>query len=516
MMILENLNPRNVFYFFEEICRIPHGSGNTEQISNYLAEFARERNLEYYQDEIGNVIIIKEASAGYEDHEPVMLQGHMDMVAVKEPECTIDMQKEGLKLATEGDSLFAQGTSLGGDDGIALAYALALLAGEYKHPRLEMVFTIDEEVGMDGARALDVSPLRAKRLINLDSEEEGIFLSGCAGGARVNLNFSCEKKFKKGIRCEIRVNGLKGGHSGGEIHKERGNAICLLGRVLRRMNEKADMCIRDIQGGVADNAIPVSARAEVLITGYASCQGGSCEMEPVSSSGVKMQECRELLEQICEEMNRGLKEELAEKDRDVKVEFTFGEMTEGRVAGEALTKRFIDLLNTLPHGVQAMSSTMPGLVETSLNPGQLYVRQAGAGKDTEDFPGTALEIFTGISVRSSLESAKTALIEQLKSLAELAGAESEVTGDYPGWAFRTTSPLREKMTEVYRELYQKEPVVQAIHAGVECGLLIHKIPGLDCVSIGPDMKDIHTTEEVLSISSTRRVWEYLVRLLEVL
>jgi len=493
--MLKELEPVNVFTFFEEICQIPHGSGNTEQISNYLAEFARKRNLEYYQDVLGNVIIIKEATPGYEDHEPVMLQGHMDMVAVKEPESMTDMQKEGLKLAVDGDWLLAEGTSLGGDDGIALAYGLALLDGkEYRHPRVELVFTVDEEVGMDGARALSVSPLKAGRLINLDSEEEGIFLVGCAGGARVNMTLSFERKLKQGIPCRICVSGLKGGHSGGEIHKERGNAICILGRVLARLGEKLDLCLDSLEGGVADNAIPVTAGAGFLVTGPGeqSEDGGPFSLE----------ECRRLVKQVCAETNAMLRGELAEKDEGVKIEVSFGEAQKAEVMGEAFSKRAIDLLNTLPYGVQAMSSAMPGMVETSLNPGLLHMSEE--------------KIRIGISVRSSIDSAKEALVGRLKSLACLAGAATEVTGDYPGWAYRRNSPLREKMVEVYRELYQKEPVVQAIHAGVECGLLAHKIPGLDCVSIGPDMRDIHTARETLSIPSAGRVWEYLLKVLEAL
>lgn len=493
--MLKELEPVNVFTFFEEICGIPHGSGNTQQISNYLAEFARKRNLEYYQDVLGNVIIIKEATPGYEDHEPVMLQGHMDMVAVKEPDCGIDMQKDGLKLAVEGDWLTAEGTSLGGDDGIALAYGLALLDGEeYRHPRIELVFTVDEEVGMDGARALSVSPLKAERLINLDSEEEGIFLSGCAGGARVNMVLSFERKLKQGIPCKIRVSGLKGGHSGGEIHKERGNGICILGRVLARLGEKLDLCLCGLEGGVADNAIPVSACADLLVTGYVAQEE---EKTPLS-----LDECRELVAGVCAETSAMLRGELADKDEDVRIEAAFQDTEKAEVMGEALSKRAIDLLNSLPYGVQAMSRAMPGLVETSLNPGVLRM--------SED------KIRISISVRSSIDSAKDALVGKLKSLAYLAGAGTEVTGDYPGWAYRKVSPLRDKMVEVYRDLYQKEPVVQAIHAGVECGLLAHKIPGLDCVSIGPDMKDIHTTGEMLSIPSVKRMWEYLLRVLEAL
>lgn len=502
MRILDKLEPKDVFYFFEEICRIPHGSGNTKMISDYLVSFAAERNLEHYQDEVGNVIIIKEASEGYSDHAPVMLQGHMDMVAVKKPECELDMEKDGLKLVVCGDSLTAEGTSLGGDDGIAIAYGLALLDGAYVHPRIELVITVDEEVGMDGARALDVSPLKSKRLINLDSEEEGIFLSGCAGGARVNFHLAHEKKQRQGIACEISIEGLKGGHSGEEINKERGNAICLLGRVLAKLSGKLDICIEYLEGGVADNAIPVMAKAGILLTGY---ENGNSRQK-VLQGEFSQQECLTLFKHSCEKLDRELKQELKEKDPGVcicanTIDDPMHEK-EAEVIEEKDSKRIIGLLNTLPYGVLSMSAAMPGLVETSLNPGLLRMDET--------------KVSIGISVRSSIDSAKKALIGQLQSLAYLAGAETEVTGDYPGWAYRKKSPLRDLMVETYRKLYYKEPEVKAIHAGVECGLLVCKIPELDCVSIGPDMKNIHTTEEELSIASTQRVWNYLLELLKVL
>ncbi len=499
MRALRHLEPRDVFYYFEEISRIPHGSGNTDQISNYLAAFAREKNLEHYQDEIGNVIIMKEATPGYEDHPPVMLQGHMDMVAVKKPESPIDMEKEGLKLAVDGDRLIAQGTSLGGDDGIAIAYGLALLAGsQYQHPRVELVVTVDEEVGMDGARALDVSPLKAKRLINLDSEEEGIFLAGCAGGARVNYYFDHERRSRKGLCCEVRVEGLKGGHSGEEINKERGNGICLLGRVLARLSGKLDICIEDLEGGVADNAIPGHAAARILLTGYKNGNSRQKSMQGEFSE----QECLALFKHTCEKLGREFQTELAEKDGGVCVKTHSQGTGERMVVEEEASSRLIAMLNGLPHGVQAMSSAMPGLVETSLNPGLLSMNEH--------------QVNIGISVRSSFDSAKQALIRQLQSIAQLAGAKTEVTGEYPGWAYKKESPLRDKMVEVYEEMYQAKPMVRAIHAGVECGLLAHKIHGLDCVSIGPDMKNIHTAEEELCISSAERVWKYLLRLLQAL
>lgn len=481
MRVLENLNPQEVFYFFEEICKIPHGSGNIKQISDYLVAYAKERDLEHYQDQIGNVIIIKEASKGYEDHEPVMLQGHMDMVAVKKPDYDIDMKKEGLRLKTEGDKVYAEGTSLGGDDGIAVAYGLALLDSKTcKHPRIELVVTVDEEVGMDGARVIDLSPCKAVNLINLDSEEEGIFLAGCAGGVRVNYDFVYPEIEIKGYSCKVKVSGLIGGHSGAEIHKERGNANCLLIRVLEKIASQMEFQLISLKGGLADNAIPREAEAVILL------------------SEQNFQE--KVLSDVIEQLNKSLKKELAEKDPQVLVEATLGEIRENKGLSNGDSKRLLSFLNAIPNGVQAMSGAMKGLVETSLNLGILNLKEG--------------KFQASISVRSSLESAKEALIHRLKSLAFLADINVEVTGDYPGWAFRKDSPLRNKMTAVYEEMFGKKPEIQAIHAGLECGILADKIPELDCVSIGPDMKNIHTTEEELSISSTERVYRFLLKLLE--
>lgn len=479
MRFLEQLEPKDVFYYFEEVCRIPHGSGNIRQISDYLAAFARKQNLEHYQDETGNVIIIKEASAGYEDHAPVILQGHMDMVAVKLPECPIDMTREGLVLRVEGDRLMAEGTSLGGDDGIAIAYGLALMSGDYRHPRIELVLTVDEETGMDGARTIDVSLLKGRRMINLDSEEEGILLAGCAGGARVKIMLSGKTREECGILCKLKIGGLKGGHSGAEIHKGRGNAICLMGRILERLQEKLEFSLVALDGGVADNAIPDSAEADILITGHESSQA--------------------TITAVCLKLQEELRAELGRKDPNVRLEVQMGQKQQAEVVSREQTAKIADMLTALPNGVQAMSTLVEGLVETSLNPGILHMEQ-----------GT---VQVEISVRSSLESAKQALIQKLKSLASLAGAQMEVSGEYPGWAYREHSPLRDLMTDVYRELHHRKPRVEAIHAGVECGLFVHKMPELDCISIGPDMKKIHTAEEELSISSTARVWIYLLTLL---
>ncbi len=560
MGVLSDLEPKNVFRFFEEITGIPHGSGNVEQISDYLADFAGKRNLFFIQDELKNVIIIKEASPGYEQEPAMILQGHMDMVAVKRKDCPIDMRMEGLKTAVDGDKIYAEGTSLGGDDGIAVAYSLALLDSDtIRHPKLEVIFTVDEEVGMDGARGIDLSMLTGSRMINLDSEEEGIFLTSCAGGARVKCLLPMGTFPLKGeslsdvegcredgmaagiiqggmkapyLAYEIMVGGLIGGHSGGEIHKERGNSNCLFGRLLARLCEKMPVMLAEVQGGLADNAIPRETTG-VLVIG---------------------ENDKEAFTNVLSLVEKEIGEELSVKDPGVYIKATALKQVPDVCAGLEDTKRAAAFLCALPNGVQAMSADIPGLVETSLNLGILEYKKgmlvgefstenveepntAGtlvgefstenveepntAGMLVGEFstenveePNTAGMLVAEFSVRSSIESAKNALIGRLQAVTGLAGGTNIVTGDYPGWRFRKDSPLREKMVRVYRELYGAEPKVEAIHAGLECGILGSKIPELDCVSIGPDMQDIHTTDETLSISSTRRVWEYLVRLLE--
>ena len=479
MRILENLEPQNVFYYFEEICKIPHGSGNTGQISDYLKAFADEHGLYCRQDELNNIIMIKEASKGYEDHEPVLLQGHMDMVAVKDADCTIDMTKDGLQLEILGDRLTAKGTSLGGDDGIAVAFGLALLAeDQYRHPRIELILTVDEEVGMEGATGLTVDDLTAKRMINLDQEEEEIFITGCAGGARIDIRKKTETEQVKGMLCKLKISGLQGGHSGQEIDKERGNAICLMGRLLAALQEKTPVYLKEVSGGTADNAIPNEVCAEIVVT-----------------------EWTEDIAAFMEEKFCGLKAEFAGKEDGLKCELQVGaEDALIEVCNRKDSEQWIHLLNVIPHGVIANSVKMKGLVETSLNPGILIVSTA--------------EGMVSTSVRSSNAAAKEALINQLKSLAALCDATVGIRGDYPGWDYDPDSPLREKMVSIYEEMYGVKPQIEAIHAGLECGIFQSKILGLDCVSIGPDMQDIHTTRETLSIPSVQRVWKFLLKVLE--
>lgn len=479
MGVLSGLEPKAVFYYFEEISKIPHGSGNIKQISDYLVDFAKERGLIYFQDEMQNVIIMKEATKGYEKEPVIILQGHMDMVAVKKPDCKIDMKTEGLQLAVDGDNIYAKGTSLGGDDGIAIAYALALLdAKNLCHPRLEIVITVDEEVGMDGARKIDLSMLKGNRMLNLDSEEEGIFLTSCAGGARVKCSLPLNRTQEEGCAFEICIKGLLGGHSGTEIQKERGNSNCLMGRILYCLSKRLPIKIEKLEGGLADNAIPRETKAVLVCTEADK----AVFMESFQKTAYK------------------IKEEFSTKEPNCKITVEEGKKGSYSCISIEDTIKAAAFILALPNGVQAMSADIEGLVETSLNLGILSLQE---NKLCADF-----------SVRSSVESAKDILIEKLQAITKLAGGNCEVSGEYPGWKYRVNSPLREKMVVLYEKMYGVKPKVEAIHAGLECGLLGSKIKDLDCVSFGPNIKDIHTTEETLSIVSVQRVWDYLVKLLE--
>lgn len=481
MGVLDGLKPEKVFRFFEEICGIPHGSGNVTAISDYLVDFAGKRQLYCKQDDLKNVIIIKEASSGYEAEPAVILQGHMDMVAVKKPGCTKDLQREGLDLQVDGDSIYAENTSLGGDDGIAVAYALAILDDDsLKHPKLEVVITVDEEVGMDGARGIDLSELTGRRLLNLDSEEEGIFLTSCAGGARVDTYLPMAVETQKGMCLRITVGGLAGGHSGADIHKERGNSNCLMGRILYRLTADVPVYIKSLEGGLADNAIPRETTVELLM----------------------VPEHAETLRELLSQAEAEIKAELAVKDPDFHIILTDEGEEEALCIDAESSAQLAAYLTALPNGVQAMSADIAGLVETSLNLGIMK------------YDEKEQELVCSFSVRSSIESAKKALVDKLCAVTELAGGSYSIYGDYPGWAYRANSPLREKMISLYEEMYGEKPQLTAIHAGLECGILAGKLENLDCISFGPDIRNIHTTEESLSISSTERVWNYLVRLLE--
>ena len=476
MRALEQLEPQRVFRFFEELCAIPHGSGNCRAVSDWCVAFARERGLEHYQDRAGNVILIQEATPGYEAAEPVILQGHLDMVCAQDPDCPKDMAKEGLNLTVEGGFVRARGTTLGGDDGIAVAMAMAILDDpSIPHPRLEVVLTTEEEIGMLGAQALDVSPLRGRKLLNLDSEEEGVFTVSCAGGSMVRCTLPVARTSYHGTALSVTVRGLAGGHSGTEIHKGRANANVVLGRVLQAMGEETDLRLVTAAGGGKDNAIPVEASARVVVADEAAAR------------------------RAAERMSAALAREYAAADPGLRLEAAACPAQETPM-DKASTERSVCMLTCLPNGIQAMSMEIPGLVQTSLNLGVL---------STEDGGLTAT-----FCVRSSLGSQKEMLHRRLRTLMAQLGGTVSISGDYPAWEYRQNSPLRELMTEVFREQYGREPRIEAIHAGVECGILAGKLPGLDCVSIGPDLLEIHTPRERMDIASVQRVWRFVLEVLK--
>ncbi len=487
MGVLDGLKPAGVFHFFEEISRIPRGSGNEKQISDYLKKFAADRGYTCIQDKLNNIIIIKEATPGYEQEAPYILQGHMDMVAVKTPDCDMDLRKDPLRLRVRDGRISAEGTSLGGDDGIAVAYILALLdAQDISHPRLEMVVTTEEETGLTGAHGIDLSMLQGRQLINLDNEEEGVIITSCAGGARVDVEIPLQWEAMPAegdCILEVKVQGLQGGHSGGEIHKGRGNANCLLGRILMAAAKEGAVRLSMLQGGQADNAIPRTAGAVL---------------------SVASQECKQVLDCIEKEAGK-IKEELKATDPGFCAVCTEKQYHNGRqmqvskCLTAACTKQALSCLTSLPNGIIAMSQDVDGLVQTSLNLGIMVLGQE--------------KLQLGYAVRSSIDQEKEELCQRMCEIAGKTGAAVQVRSAYPGWAYRKESPLRDRLAAVYERMYGHKPHLQAIHAGLECGLLTAKIPGLDCVSIGPDMADVHTTEESLSIESVGRMWEYLLAVL---
>lgn len=472
------LEPARVFHYFEELSKIPHGSGNTKAISDYCKEWAIEKGYEYHQDDSNNIIIIKEASEGKENEPPIIIQGHLDMVCEKAEGVAKDMESEGLDLYVDGDFLKAKGTTLGGDDGIAVAMAMALLEDEeLSHPRLEAVFTVDEEIGMLGASALDVTPLKGKTMLNIDSEEEGVFTVSCAGGvvATCAVPFGIEESADKSV-YSIEVSGLTGGHSGIEIHKGRASANKVMAQILNDLSKNIQYNLVKINGGLKDNAIPVQCEAVIC------CYEKKDEVENIIS---------QITAPIIEK----------HKDSDpgfsVKVEDRDNEIV---CMSKDATARVVDVLYSLPEGVQKMSQDVDGLVQTSLNMGILV---------TDKY-----EVKLSYCVRSSVDAEKRDLLNIMRDKMENVFGKLSTMGDYPGWEYRKNSPLRDLMTDIYKEQYGKEPVIEAIHAGVECGLFAGKIPDLDCVSYGPNLSEIHTFRESMSISSVQRVYAMTRKIIE--
>ena len=473
---LAGLEPAAVFGYFEKLCSYPHGSGNTKQISDYLVSFAQEHGLRYIQDELNNVILFGEGTCGYEDHQPVVLQGHMDMVCDKDADCPIDMDTQGLDVTYDDTHVFAKGTTLGGDNGIAVAYALALLADKtIAHPPLEVIITVDEETGMFGATGIDLSMLKGRTLINLDSEDEGIFTVSCAGGARGTISLPVHRRAVYGPCVRLTVEGLRGGHSGVDIHRNRANANKVMGELLSRVQKLMPLCITKLSGGSKDNVITHSCQVTLVAMG----------MYPEKINDVAQQ----------------LEDEIRQQYDEPNVKI-YGDDVDA-LGGNALTTedtaKVIALLCAAPNGVQAWSQDIEGLVQTSLNLGVVRLDE---------------KLNMTFAVRSSVNQEKRDLLAKLRELAEFNGADYSEMGDYPAWEYKKDSRLRDTMIETYQQMYGKVPEVVAIHAGLECGILSDKLPGLDCVSIGPNMLDIHTSREKLEIASTRRTWEFLLEILK--
>ena len=476
--VLEGLQPERALYYFEEICQIPHGSRNTKQISDYLVGFAREHGLRSVQDELNNVVIYKDGTPGYEHHPAVILQGHMDMVAEKTKDNPIDFTKDPLDLRTDGVDIWAEGTTLGGDDGIAVAYALAILeADNIPHPPLECVFTVDEEVGMEGATGLDPALLQGRIFLNCDSEAEGILTVSCAGGARSDLTLPVKFEKAEGKGIHIYVDGLLGGHSGAEIHKGRANSNKLMGELLAKLLKLLPYRLVYVRGGQKDNAIPNYSMAKIIV------------------AVDQLEEALAAIDKLSAELMKTL------PAAETRVKITREPcVCRGRAMNVLSTRKAVGLLNDVPTGIQAWSKDIEGLVQTSLNLGILK---------TED--GVLSMSF---SVRSSVNKEKLELFEKIRAVGEKYGAAYGEHGNYPAWEYRKDSPLRDLMVRVFEDLYGRRPVVEAIHAGLECGLFSDKLPGLDAVSFGPDMQDIHTTRERLNIASAARTWNYLLAVLK--
>ena len=476
---MEHLEPKEVFKYFKEISNIPRCSLKEKQISDYLVNFAKKRNLEVYKDDILNVIIKKDASKGYENAPTVILQGHMDMVCEKNQATTHNFETDPIKFVIDGDILKADGTTLGADNGIAVAFCLALLdSNNIPHPPLEILLTSQEEIGLIGASKLDGSKLNGKFLINIDAEDEGILFTSCAGGGRaiIELPIKWDAVIVDYVPYEISITGLKGGHSGIDIDKNRANANKLLGRVINSLDDS--VLVNSISGGLKVNAIPREAQMTVL----------------VKESMVKQ------IEKNIDLWDKTFKNELKSSDTSVHVNIEKSNEVITKVLSKETLSKVKMLYLLTPYGIKTMSADIEGLVESSSNLGIVTTKD-----DKISFSN---------SYRSSVKSIKDDIFEQLKTIAEATNASLHVEGIYPEWEYKKDSILRDKFVEVYEKLYSKTPTITALHAGLECGLLSEILNGVDMIAFGPDIDDVHTPDEKLGITSTKRSWEYLCAVLK--
>ena len=479
-MTVEKANADRVFYYFREISAIPHGSHHTKAISDYIAAFAEEKGLAYFQDDANNVIISKKASEGFEEAEPIALQGHIDMVLASDPDKEIDLLTEPVSILVDGDWMSADGTTLGADNGAAVAMMLAVLENdEIIHPYLECIFTSDEEVGLIGANAIDISGLRSRRLLNLDSEDEGVFTAGCAGGAEVVCRMPLKKKNRHGRVLKISLKGLRGGHSGSEIHIGSANANVLMTRMLRAIYKEFPFNLIRIDGGDADNAVPTGAGAQALFSAKLSCE----EIEAAALAAAE-----------------AMKQEYSVTDPGMNWDFEWIEEGIVKAASKKNTDNLLMYLTALPNGITHMSHVIAGMPQTSLNLGIIRTEE-----DT---------VRIEFMVRSGVNSQADYLTDRLVCITKGFGGKPEVRSSYPAWEYKEDSPLRDLSVSTYKKLYGKEPKVEVIHAGLECGILAGKLEGLDCLSTGPDLENVHTVRERMKISSVENVWTFVLALLK--
>ncbi|MBE7031225.1 MAG: aminoacyl-histidine dipeptidase [Ruminococcaceae bacterium] len=469
--------PEQVFGYFEQLSLIPRGSGNMVAISDYCMEFAKAHGLDAIRDEANNVIIFKGGTAGYEGAEPIILQGHLDMVCQKDEGHEIDFERDGLDIYVDGDYVKAHGTTLGADNGIAVAMILAILdSKEIPHPPIEAVFTTDEEVGMIGATAMDMDNLNGKRMINIDSEDPGVVTVSCAGGSDFKMTVPLKRETICGDCVTLTIRGLRGGHSGVEINSGRVNANLLMGRMLNHIARRFDFHVISVDGGDKGNAIPVSCRAKIVTGDGAAVAKALCDYADIIKEEIAAREGG--FEFACE------RECARECDAIVSPE----------------TGKLVHLLLCAPNGVVEMSAEIENLVETSLNLGILKTE--------------ADNITLLFALRSNKTSALAFLEEKLYCFAGWVECSVETGGHYPPWEYNEGSTLQELYAEKYAERFGGKPAIEAIHAGLECGVFASRIPGFDCISIGPEMHDIHTTKERLSISSTAAIYDIILRVLK--
>ena len=475
--VLKDLNPSLVFKYFEELSQIPRGSYNEQEISDYLVNFAKKLNLEVVQDEHLNVIIRKPATPGYENCPGVILQGHMDIDCEKNKDVNHDFEKDPIKLRIVDDMIYASGTTLGADNGIAVAMSLAVLASnDLQHPDLEVLVTTNEEAGMTGAKGLDGDLLKGKYIINLDSEEEGYLLVSCAGGNRsyVSLPLTYKNIDDNKQAFLVEVKGLLGGHSGMDIVKQRANSNVVMGRILNSLNLDFDLV--EVNGGSKNNAIPRECEAIVVVN--------KDQADTLKANVSKIEEI--------------LKHEF--KTTDPGLQVIVSETTADKVITDDCKSKAILLLNFIPNGIQTVSKDIEGLVESSSNLGVVKTTD-----DTMTFES---------AVRSSVATLRENLNAKTKMLCDTVNAKFENTDGYPAWEYAKDSKLEHICIDVYEKLTGKKPIITAIHAGVECGLLLDKMKGAQAISMGPNMFEVHTPNEHLSISSVQNVYDYLLAVLK--